>query len=144
PGLAEDVLTDAGLRGWTCISRHAMGGVRILLGFDAVTHPSHIMPNGELSLLRMALDTITNALSRQASEQERDRLEFRLHQARRLETVGTLASGIAHNFNNITGAILGYVEMADERQFTSDVVDGIRRAGERARDLADQVLSFAR
>jgi CheY-like chemotaxis protein len=55
-----------------------------------------------------------------------------------------LASGVAHNFNNITGAILGYIEMANERQLTSDIVDGIRQAAERARELVDQILSFAR
>jgi signal transduction histidine kinase/ActR/RegA family two-component response regulator len=144
PGLAKDALTNVGLQGWACVSRHVMGGKRILLGFDAVTHPCRITHSGELGLLRMAIDAITNALSRQASEQERARLEFRLQQARRLETVGMLASGVAHNFNNITGAILGYIEMANERQLTSDIVDGIRRAGERARQLVDQVLSFAR
>ncbi|HEX4170990.1 MAG TPA: two-component system VirA-like sensor kinase [Acetobacteraceae bacterium] len=143
-GINKKALTDAGLRGWACVSRDAMDDVRVLLGFDTVTHPSRILRTGELSLLPMAIDAITNALSRQVSEQERARLELRLQQARRLETVGTLASGIAHNFNNITGAILGYVEMANERQLSSDIVDGIRRAGERGRELVDQVLSFAR
>jgi signal transduction histidine kinase len=144
PSLAKDALTNVGLQGWACVSRHVMGGKRILLGFDAVTHPCRITRSGELGLLRMAIDATANALSRQASEQERARLEFRLQQARRLETVGMLASGVAHNFNNITGAILGYIEMANERQLTTDIVDGIRRAGERARQLVDQILSFAR
>jgi signal transduction histidine kinase len=143
-GITRDILTGAGLRGWACVTGDAMDQVRILLGFDMMSHPSRILRAGELGLLRMAIDVIANALSRQASEQERARLELRLQQARRLETVGTLASGIAHNFNNITGAILGYVEMADERQLGSDILDGIRRAGERAREMVDQVLSFAR
>ena len=143
-GTTKRTLVGARLQGWACVSRHAMDDVRILLGFDTVTHPSHIMHTRELGLLRMAIDTIANALSRQASQQERARLELRLQQARRLETVGTLASGIAHNFNNIIGAILGYIEMANERQLSADIVDGIRRAGERARELVDQVLSFAR
>jgi hypothetical protein len=143
-GIPRDILADAGLRGWACVSRDAMDGVRILLGFDMVTHPSRIMRTGELGLLRMAIDAITNVLSQQVFEQERARLELRLQQARHLETVGTLATGIAHNFNNIIGAILGYVEMADERPLSSDIADGIRRAAERARELVDQVLSFAR
>jgi CheY-like chemotaxis protein len=57
--------------------------------------------------------------------------------------VGTLASGIAHNFNNIIGAILGYVEYADEQSGTSHILDEIRKAGERARELVDQILNFA-
>ena len=92
----------------------------------------------------MALDVIANALGRQSFEQERARLELRLQQARRLETVGTLASGIAHNFNNILGAILGYIEMADEQHESSGILDEIRRASERARELVEQILTFAR
>jgi nitrogen-specific signal transduction histidine kinase len=71
-----------------------------------------------------------------------------LSQARRLETIGTFASGIAHNFNNIVTAIIGRAEMAlDEVAPDSAAADSlreIRRAGERARELADQVLRFGR
>jgi nitrogen-specific signal transduction histidine kinase/CheY-like chemotaxis protein len=92
----------------------------------------------------MALDSIINTLRRQTLEQEQARLETRLQRARRLETVGALASGIAHNFNNIIGAILGYTEMAGERNAPSRILDDIRRAGERARELVEQILTFAR
>jgi CheY-like chemotaxis protein len=65
-----------------------------------------------------------------------------------METVGALASGIAHNFNNIVGAILGHTEMA-EAELPSDSrparsLKEIHRAGERARDLVDQILAFGR
>jgi signal transduction histidine kinase/CheY-like chemotaxis protein len=141
---AKDALAAVGLTGWACVTSRTTDGAEMLLGFDAVAHPCRIMPRGELGLLRMALDTITNALGRQKLEQERKRLETRLEQARRLETVGTLASGIAHNFNNIIGAILGYVEYADEQSGTSHILDEIRKAGERARELVEQILNFAR
>jgi C4-dicarboxylate-specific signal transduction histidine kinase len=102
----------------------------------------------ELGLLRMALDAVVNAMRREHPEKERARFERGLHQARRMETVGALASGIAHNFNNIVGAILGYTEMA-EAQLASDSpparnLGEIRRAGERAGDLVDQILAFGR
>jgi CheY-like chemotaxis protein len=58
--------------------------------------------------------------------------------------VGALASGIAHNFNNTVGAILGYVELADEQNGPSPILHEIRRAGERARELVDEILTFAR
>jgi signal transduction histidine kinase len=145
PGIDRDALTAVGVRGWACTSRGGeVGATSVLLGFDAVTHPYGVTPAGELRLLRMALDMIANAFYRQSFEQEKERLELRLHQARRLETVGTLASGIAHNFNNIVGAILGYTEMADEQHGQSGILAEIRRAGERARELVDQILVFAR
>jgi nitrogen-specific signal transduction histidine kinase/CheY-like chemotaxis protein len=98
--------------------------------------------------LRMALDAIANLMLREELLKERARLEVNLQQARRMETVGALASGIAHNFNNIVGAILGQTEIA-EQQLASDSraarsVKEIRRAAERARDLVDQLLAFGR
>src|ERR1700737_3778402 len=96
----------------------------------------------------MAFDAIANAVSRIVLEQEKERLQASLQKARRMETIGAFASGIAHNFNNIVGAILGYTEIADARvrsggqQATS--LAEIRRAGERARELVDQILTFGR
>ena len=142
-GADHDALAAAGLQGWACVTAKVADGSTVLLGFDAVTHPCRIMRDGELGLLRMALDSITNALGRRTLEQERMRLESQLQQARRLETVGALASGIAHNFNNIVGAILGYIEMADERDVPSRTRQEIRRAGERARELVEHILGFA-
>jgi signal transduction histidine kinase len=62
----------------------------------------------------MALDTILNAIERQSMEKEHARLESRLQHARRMETVGTFTSGVAHNFNNILGGILGHTEIMEE------------------------------
>jgi len=106
------------------------------------------MESAEFGLLRMALDAVVNAMGREQLEQERARFERSLQQARRMETVGALASGIAHNFNNIVGAILGYTEMAEAQQVSDSQLarnlGEIRRAGERARDLVDQILAFGR
>jgi signal transduction histidine kinase len=143
-GADRDVLVAAGLQGLACAFGKDAGGNDVVLGLDAVTHPYRMTSRGELSLLRMALDSIINTLRRQTLEEEQARLETRLQRARRLETVGALASGIAHNFNNIIGAILGYTEMAGERNAPSRILDDIRRAGERARELVDQILTFAR
>lgn len=144
PDEAKDGLAATGLTGWACVTSHTVDGVEMLLGFDAVGHPCRITRPSELSLLRMALHTIGSALGQQMLEQERHRLETRLEHARRLETIGALAGGIAHNFNNIVGAILGYVDYADEQSNGSHVLHEIRRAGERARELVDQILGFAR
>jgi signal transduction histidine kinase/CheY-like chemotaxis protein len=147
PGADRDALAAAGLHGWVCVASVAEvcgGGI---LGFDAL-RPCAITRTGELGLLRMALDVIGNAVSREYLERERGRLEARLQQARRMETVGALASGIAHNFNNLVGAILGHTEMAETQLSAASRaarhLDAIRRAAERARDLVDQILDFGR
>jgi signal transduction histidine kinase len=145
-GTEKDVLAGAGLRGWVCVSKLDKScGFSAVLGFDAL-RTGVFTRSAELGLLRMALDAITNAMGRERLEQERARLEANLQQARRMETVGALASGVAHNFNNIVGAILGHAEIA-EAQLSSDSppvrnLEEIRRAGGRARDLVDQILVF--
>jgi signal transduction histidine kinase/CheY-like chemotaxis protein len=148
PGENKDACTALGLGGWACVTHVGDDGTRVALGFDAVGRPCGIAATGELSLLRMALDTIVYAVGRYAMEKERTRLETRLQQARRMETVGMFTSGIAHNFNNILGGILGHTEVAEER-YGSDTrplrhLEAIRRGAERARDLVDQILTFGR
>ncbi|MEI7743375.1 MAG: PAS domain S-box protein, partial [Chloroflexota bacterium] len=74
--------------------------------------------------------------------------QARLEQAQRAETVGRLAAGVAHDFNNQLAAIGGYAEFLasslppdDPRR---DDVEEIRRAGERAAALTRQLLAFGR
>jgi signal transduction histidine kinase len=147
PGEQRDTLSAADIRSWLCFPSGGINGVRRVLGFDAVRAEA-APPPCELGLLSMAFDAIANAVERAFLEQDRERLEANLQQARRMETIGALASGIAHNFNNITGAILGYTETAQAQVGTQGRVAGslneIRRAGERARELVDQILTFGR
>jgi signal transduction histidine kinase len=146
-GEDKDACIAAGLGGWGCITHVHEDGNSVTLGFDAIDRRCRIAA-GELGLLRMALDTIVSAVGRHSMEKERTRLETRLQQARRLETVGTFTSGMAHNFNNILGGILGHSEVIEEH-FGSDArllrnLGAIRRGAERARDLVDQILTFGR
>jgi signal transduction histidine kinase/CheY-like chemotaxis protein len=147
PGDNKDACIALGLGGWACATNVDENGTGVTLGFDAIGRPCRISP-GELSLLRMALDTIVYAVGRDSMEKERVRLETCLQQARRMETVGTFTSGIAHNFNNILGGILGHSEVIEE-YLGSDArllpnLAAIRRGSERARDLVDQILTFGR
>jgi signal transduction histidine kinase len=85
---------------------------------------------------------------REFLERDRARLTTRLERARRMHMIGSLASGIAHNFNNIISAILGYSEIV-EPQLTRGTklaqhIDEIRQAAERGRDLIDSILTFGR
>jgi hypothetical protein len=147
-GENKEACVALGLGGWACATNVNKDGTTVVLGFDTIGRPCHIAAAGELGLLRMALDTIVFALERPSMEKERTRLETRLQQARRLETVGTFSSGIAHNFNNILAGILGHTEMLEEQLAlearTRRNMTAIRRGAERARDLVDQILTFGR
>jgi signal transduction histidine kinase len=141
-----NLLAEAGVSGWLCIIA-TYGNRDGILGFDAVDG-GELTYWSEVSLFRMAFDAIGNAIRRARLEGEKDRLQASLQQARRMETIGTFASGIAHNFNNIVGAILGHAEMADARvpsgsRPAANLAE-IRRAGERARELVEQILTFGR
>jgi signal transduction histidine kinase len=146
-GSDREVLSCAGVSGWTCIVAKGRVEKSILLGFDSL-HTSMVWPASDLGLLRMAVDAIGNAAGRSRLERERARLEASLHQARRMETVGALTSGIAHNFANILGVILGYTEMQEAEIAPGSQlalhVAGVRHAALRARDLIDQIMTYGR
>ena len=79
---------------------------------------------------------------------ERLALELQLQQAQKMESVGRLAGGVAHDFNNMLGVILGHAEMALEQTdpaqpLHADLTE-IRKAAERSADLTRQLLAFAR
>ncbi len=79
---------------------------------------------------------------------DRERLERQLQQAQKMEAVGRLAGGVAHDFNNILGVILGRADMIMEelepgQPFYTDMEE-IIKAGNRSVDLIRQLLAFAR
>ena len=145
-GPVKDALTAAGVRAWACVPLTRPGRVRSIMGFDAFRPiRNKIFP---VPIVRLAGDAVANALEREFLERDRAKLTMRLERARRMQMVGSLASGIAHNFNNIIGAILGYSEMI-EPQLTRGTkpaqhIDEIRHAAERGRDLVDNILTFGR
>ncbi|MEW5774969.1 MAG: ATP-binding protein [Thermodesulfobacteriota bacterium] len=97
------------------------------------------------TLLRVAIET---ALSRRETEARLAESERRLAHARKMEAVGVLAGGLAHDFNNILSAIIGYSEMALGKLPDADpvrrMVNRIHVAGLRARNLVELLLAFSR
>lgn len=79
---------------------------------------------------------------------ERKKLENRLRQAYKMEAIGALAGGVAHDFNNILTAIVGYAEISignvepesSVTTYLNNILEGCRRAG----DLVKQILLFSR
>jgi signal transduction histidine kinase/PAS domain-containing protein/ActR/RegA family two-component response regulator len=76
------------------------------------------------------------------------KLESELQHSRKIDSLGTLAGGIAHEINNILGIIMGNAELAWEyipqNNPASDCVKEIREASLRAKDVVRQIMSFAR
>jgi len=79
---------------------------------------------------------------------ERKQLEVQLVQAQKMESVGRLAGGVAHDFNNMLGVIIGNAEMAmktvNRGEPLYQSLHDILNAGMRSADLTRQLLAFAR
>ena len=80
--------------------------------------------------------------------EERMKLEQQFQQAQKLESVGLLAGGVAHDLNNLLTPILGYGEMlmmdSAGPKARKQYAGGIVQAGRRARDIVNQLLAFSR
>jgi two-component system cell cycle sensor histidine kinase/response regulator CckA len=81
-------------------------------------------------------------------EAERNKLFAELDQARKLEAIGRLAGGVAHDFNNMLSVILGYTELAiadaEEGADVQESLDEVLHATQRSKELTQQLLGFAR
>jgi signal transduction histidine kinase len=89
-----------------------------------------------------------NRKARKRAEEEREKLKEQLNQAQKMESIGKLAGGVAHDFNNMLYAILGHAEMALGKVAPSHPVHDdlleIQKAANRSADLTRQLLAFAR
>jgi PAS domain S-box-containing protein len=137
---ARRILFEQGtLRDFPIVGRRADGQLRdCLLSCELV----------ELSEGRAVWANLRDVTEKLKIERAHAELEAQLRQAQKMEALGTLAGGIAHDFNNILGAIMAYSELIKldahlPEQVQSYVVE-LRRAGERAKDLVQQILTFSR
>ena len=79
---------------------------------------------------------------------ERQKLEAELLQAQKMEAIGTLAGGVAHDFNNVLQIITGYIQLLEIRQLCNDdgqrLVRNIKKAVDRASNITRQLLMYSR
>jgi len=101
--------------------------------------------DGEIDGVLFSAEDITERLRVQ---KESARLEEQLHQAQKMEAIGRLAGGVAHDFNNVLCAIIGNASLALEdladQDFARQSIKEITQAAERATDLTRQLLAFSR
>lgn len=116
----------------------AVGNRRVPVKIEAARPATRV---GQLLL------SVTDETERRYLEQERRSLEARTAEAQRLESVGALANGLAHDFNNALAIVLSHADLVllDDAATdpTREAVAEIRRAGARAADLAKQMLTYA-
>lgn len=94
------------------------------------------------------LSVVRDITERKEAEAERVRIEWQQRQSQKVEAIGRLAGGVAHDLNNMLTPVLGFGELLredlpadDERQ---ESVENIIKAGSAARDLVQQLLAFGR
>ncbi|MEI8243341.1 MAG: PocR ligand-binding domain-containing protein [bacterium] len=90
----------------------------------------------------------TDITARRQAEVAQEKLEAQLQHAQKMDSVGRLAGGVAHDFNNMLQVILGHVEMAMEQvspasPLQSDLAE-IQKAAEHSADLTRRLLAFGR
>jgi PAS domain S-box-containing protein len=132
----------------------------ILAGYEKAYEAEGIRKNGEIYPIRLEARNVPykgkmvrTVEFRDISEQkeheaERDHLQKQLLQAQKMESVGRLAGGVAHDFNNMLSVILGQTELIQETISPSspiyDSLTEIQKAAERSADLTRRLLAFAR
>ena len=132
----------------------------ILSGYEKPYEAVGIRKNGEEYPLRLEARTIPYRGKKVRSVEFRDITEYKqyeaehellqkqLIQAQKMESIGRLAGGVAHDFNNMLGIILGYTELIleqiDDQQPYYFALNEIQQAARRSTELTRQLLAFAR
>src|SRR5437867_2520272 len=98
--------------------------------------------------LKGLMTKVHRALKEAEEREEKRWLEEQLREAQKMESIGTLAGGIAHEFNNLLTPIIGYSELVLNQTRNDDPlrqhIEEIKKAGERAASLTRQLLAYSR
>jgi signal transduction histidine kinase/ActR/RegA family two-component response regulator len=100
--------------------------------------------NGRDAFLNISTDTS----HLKALQDEREKMEAQLHRAQKMEALGALAGGVAHDLNNVLSGIVSYPELLllklDETNPMQQPLNEIKKAGQKAADIVQDLLTLAR
>ena len=126
-------------------------------GIDFELQQQHQCPDGTIRWLsirgecsgpRTVRGTVLDITASKQAEQEREALHEQLLHAQKLESIGRLAGGVAHDFNNMLGVIIGYTDLSLQQLPQNDPLRHnlreIETAAIRSSELVRQLLAFAR
>jgi two-component system, cell cycle sensor histidine kinase and response regulator CckA len=126
----------------------------LLFEIDAKTRDGRKIPLEISSRLlkfdnaRTVFSIVRDITERRANEQERAALEIQVREAQKMEAIGRLAGGVAHDMNNVLGAVMGFASALEAETSPSGKwyqdVSGILKACRKGRDLTRDLLGFAR
>jgi len=138
---------EAGLR--SCWSEPVIGVDGELLGTFAIYHRTPCAPTAEeITLIETAANLANLAISLFRGREEQERLQEQLRHIQKIDAIGQLAGGIAHDLNNLLTPILVYGDMIKKKLSPEDQmnkrIDGILMAANKARDINQKLLSFSR
>ncbi len=112
--------------------------------FDVTYYPYY----GDAGTVTHVVIVSRDITERKRAEEEKEKMQAQLLQAQKMEAVGRLAGGVAHDFNNLMTIIIGYskflLQLLDEDDPLHTNIEKIARAGERAASLTYQLLAFSR
>ncbi|MGE8126716.1 two-component system VirA-like sensor kinase [Methylobacterium sp. NPDC080182] len=142
-------LAERGVVSWACARLRRGDRIVGLLCFERTTSGLPPWLRHSRGLLQVVADSFAAALERQHVWAERREIEAALRRAQRLEAIGTFASGVAHNINNVLNVMLGHAEIAGDALpahpgRAAEHLGLLVQAGGRAREIAGQILDFGR
>lgn len=142
-------LAERGVVSWACARLRRGDRIVGLLCFERTTSGLPPWLRHSRGLLQVVADSFAAALERQHVWAERREIEAALRRAQRLEAIGTFASGVAHNINNVLNVMLGHAEIAGDALpahpgRAAEHIGLLVQAGGRAREIAGQILDFGR
>lgn len=131
-----------------------------LLAQGDLKHTVSVRSKDEIGVLARSFNSMTRDLNnaivsrdmeileRKRSEEKRRKLEFQMQRAQKMEALGTLAGGVAHDLNNILGAVVGYpelllLELPKDSKLRKPLL-AIQQSGEKAATIVQDLLTLAR